>query len=333
MTDNNYALPDLARLRESREAIRYQAIIGSANLYIKALSDELINLNAAVSDLDQAAANIITSAITVLETDDLEDNLQALAALKGAEPTPQVENAIKGYMRIATSLISLSTERIATWHRELKNSVFAMQSIVISNNRFRLEELATARLRLDHEHSAEQIPLTVLRDDEGVLNAAIAQFEKLTFIDRIKPLLEQLKAMIGNKPITPEAAALEAGLIVANKFLDEANELIKYKDLVNARAIIQTRIVQREERVKSLARQLQENDTKTRQLTDTQKVLPHRDAYVGEVTKLTSALELFGKAIKSSSRGDLLAQGEKVLEHSETLRDYLNALKGRWLRG
>ena len=60
MTNISYDQPDLARIQESREAIRYQAIIGSANLYIKALSDELLGLNAAVSELDLTAANTIT---------------------------------------------------------------------------------------------------------------------------------------------------------------------------------------------------------------------------------------------------------------------------------
>lgn len=334
MTNATYALPDLGRVRESREAIRYQAIIGSANLYIKALSDELISLSGAVNDLDQTAANSITSAITALDTDDLNENLQALASFKGSESTAQVENARKRYSQLVTQLIKLSTEQITTLHSKLKDAVFGVQSIIISNNSNRLDELAAAKLKLDQEHGAEQIPLVELRDDEAVLNLAIKAFEKLTFIDRIKPLLEQLKAMIGNKPKTPEAAALEAGLIVANKFLDEANELIKYKDLVNARQIIQTRIVQREERVMSLAKQMRENDDKTRQLNDTQKVLPHRQAYVSETTKLTNALSDFLRAVSpSSANNDLLTHGELMLEHSQTLRDYMHQLQGRWLRG
>jgi hypothetical protein len=97
MTNANYVQPDLGRIKESREAIRYQAIIGSANLYIKALSDELISLNAAVNDLDLTAANSINSAITALDTDDLSENLQALANLKLDASNAQAENARKQY--------------------------------------------------------------------------------------------------------------------------------------------------------------------------------------------------------------------------------------------
>lgn len=333
MINTNYVLPDLGRVRESREAIRYQAITGSANLYIKALSDELISLNAAINDLDQTAANSITSAITALDTDDLEENLQSLASLQGSESTAKIENARKLYSQVVTQLMKLSTDQMAKLHSTFKDGVFGVESVTISNNRFRIDELARAKIDLDREHTAEQIPLTELQNDEAVLNVAITEFEKLSFIDRIKPLLEQLRAMIGNKPKTPEAAALEAGLAVANKFLDEANELIKYKDLISARQIIQTRIVQREERVISLKKQLQENANKTRQLQDTQKVLPHRQIYLSEVSKLIEALSSFLTAVATSSKDSLLIRGEHLLEHSQALRIYLNQLQGRWLRG
>ena len=333
MTNLSYAQPDLGRIQESREAIRYQAIVGSANLYIKALSDELIALNAAVSDLDLTAANIFTSAMTALETDDLNENLQALASLNAREPSAQVEKARQQYSQIVTQLIKLCTEQMTRLHTSLHNSAFGVQSIGISNNRFRLEELAASKINLTREYDAEQIPLAELKDDETVLNLAIAEFEKLTFIDRIKPLLEQLKAIIGNKPTTPEAAALEAGLIIANKFLDEANELIKYNDLIKARQIIQTRLAQREERVASLAKQLRENDDKTRQLKDTQKVVPHQQTYVSETGKLTAAFSAFLGAVTAVPNEDVLRRGERVLEHSQSLRNYLIPLQGRWLRG
>ncbi|WP_445179796.1 alpha-xenorhabdolysin family binary toxin subunit B [Pseudomonas sp. McL0111] len=333
MKDATYVLPDLGRVRESREAIRYQAITGSANIYIKALGDELISLNAAVNELDQAAANAITSAITALDTDDLSENLKALADIKREEPSDQTKNARELYSQVVTQLIKLCTGQISTLHSALKNRVFDVQSITISNNRFRLEELAAAKVNLDREYSAEKIPLDELKGDEAVLNLAITEFEKLTFIDRIKPLFEQLKALIGNKPKTPEAAALEAGLVVANKFLDEANELIKYKDLISARKIIQTRLVQREERVMSLAKQIRENEDKSHQLNDTQKVLPHREAYVSETNKLTDALSAFLGAITPSANDELSTRGELMLEQSQALRDYMHQLQGRWLRG
>ncbi|MFJ2283690.1 alpha-xenorhabdolysin family binary toxin subunit B [Pseudomonas sp. NPDC087803] len=333
MTNTSYALPDLGRIRESREAIRYQAIIGSANLYIKALTDELLSLNAAVSELDLVAANTITSAITALDTDDLSENLQALASFGGDKSNPQAENARKIYSKTVSQLISLCTDQMSKLHASLQDSVFAVQNIAISNNRFRLEELASAKVDLDREFDAEKIPLAELKGDEAILNLAIAEFEKLTFIDRIKPLLEQLKALIGNKPKTPEAAAMEAGLIVANKLLDEANELIKHKDLLRARQILQTRLDQRAARVASLATQLRDNDDKTRQLNDTQKVLPHRQTYVSETGKLSDALSAFLGAVTAAPADDILLRGERLLEHSQALRNHLNPLKGRWLRG
>ncbi|EZP33079.1 alpha-xenorhabdolysin family binary toxin subunit B [Pseudomonas sp. RIT288] len=333
MTTVSYMQPDFSRLQESREAIRYQAIVGSANLYIKALSDELLGLNAAIGELDLMAANTITSAISTLETDELHENLQALGNIKGDDANADVEKARQVYSQIVTQLIKLSSEQMTRLHSSLHNGVFGVQSITISNNRFRLEELAAAKTSLDREYSAESIPLAQLKDDEAVLNLAITEFEKLTFIDRVKPLLAQLKAIFGGKPKTPESAALEAGLIVANKFLDEANELIKYNDLIKARQIIQTRLAQREERVASLAKQLRENDDKTRQLNDTQKVVPHQQTYVSETGKLTDALSAFLAAVIATPNEDVQLHGERVLQNSEALRNYLIPLQGRWLRG
>jgi hypothetical protein len=333
MTLDNYTLPNFDRIRESREAIRYQAIIGSANLYIDALNDELIGLNAAVSNTDQLVANAVTSAITALETGDLHENLQALKFLKNGVANTQTEDAIKRYSTIIMQLMELCTEKMSQLHAELNTGVFNVQSISITNNRFRLEELAEATQIIDKELNAEQEPLENLIKDEAVLNLAISEFEKQTFIDRLKPLLEQLKTLIGNKPQTPETAAIEAGMIVAIKFLDEANELIKYQDLIKARNIIQTRITQRKERVSYLERQLRENANKTRQLNDTQNVLPHQQTYVSESKKLTNALSTFLDAIMPSANDEILARGERLLEYSPPLLIYMNTVQSHWIRG
>lgn len=333
MTTPAYVLPDFALIRDSRESIRYQAIVGSANLYIKALSDELVGLNATVSSTDQLFANAITSAITALETQDLHENLEALAQLSGREANPGVKNAIKVYSTTANQLMELCTGQMATLHTQLRNGVFNVQSITISNNRFRLSELADKQVGLEKELNAEQVPLDTLRGDEDILNEAIKVFEKLSFIDRLKPLLEQLTALIGNKPETPETAAMKAGLIVANKFLDEANELTKYRDLLKARQIIQARIDQRQVRVTSLKAQLQDARDKTRQLNDTQKVVPHQQAYVREAGKLVDALEAFLRAVLPSRNEDMLSIGNRLIEQSQALRAYMNVLQGRWMRG
>lgn len=333
MTAQSYVIPDFTLIRDSRESIRYQSIIGSANLYIKALSNELVGLNAAVSSTDQLVANAITSAITALESEELHENLEALAVLTGREADEGVKNAIKMYSKTANQLMEMCTDKIAQLHTQLQNGVFNVQSITISNNRFRLAELADQQVGLDKELIAEQLPLDTLRGDEDILNEAIKVFEKVSFIDRLKPLLEQLTTLIGDKPETPETAAMKAGLIVANKFLDEANELTKYRDLLKARQIIQTRIDQRQARVTSLKAQLRDVHDKTRQLNDTQKVLPHQQVYVREAGKLVDSLAAFLKAVMPSRNEDMLTIGNRLIEQCHALRAYMNVLQGRWMRG
>jgi len=333
MTLASYQLPDLATIHYSREAIRYQAIVGSANLYIKALGNELLDLNAAIGDADQLAANAIGTAIIALEISDLRENLQALTALKARQTDTQTLNAIKDYSTISNQQMDQCTDQISQLHEKLEKGIYNVQSATISNNRFRLAELADARVGLEQQLIAEQKPLVEMNAALTVLNNAIAEFEKLTIIDRLKPLLDQLKTFVGNKPATPQSAAMEAGIIVASKFLDEANELIKYQRLTEARNIIQTRIAQREERLSALTSQLRENDSRTLQLNDTQKVIPHRQAYVSETNKLIDALYVFLDTVMYSSRDDILARGELMLKNSQALRGYMNKLEGRWLRG
>jgi predicted transcriptional regulator len=332
MTLPVYLSPDLANIRESREAIRYQAIVGSADLYIKALSDELIELNSAVGRTDQQIANSIAGALTALQTDELRENLQALNALKERETSPQIEQAIKSYSTIAEQLLELCVGRIAQLYSEVDASIFEVQSVTISNNRFRLSELKDASAKVQEQLTAEQVPLDELNKDLALLNDAIKEFEKLTVIDRFKPLLEQLKSLIGNKPKTPEIAAMEAGFLVATKFLEEANELIKYDGLTKARDTINIRRGQREERVSSLAKQLRDNADKTRQLNDTQKVLPHRQTYVSETTRLTDSLNAFLDVVPAPE-ADLQIRGEFVVLNSQALRSYLGKLQEGWLRG
>jgi hypothetical protein len=274
-----------------------------------------------------------TSAIVALETDDLRENLQALTALVARQADTQTDEAIKVYSTISSQLMDLCTDQISQLHAKLEDGVYNVQSANISNNRFRLAELADAKVELEQQLITEQAPIVELNADLLVLNNAINEFEKLTIIDRLKPLLDQLKTLLGNNTPTPQSAAMEAGIIVANKFLDEANELIKYQSLTKARDVIQNRISQREERVSSLTSQLRENDNRTRQLNDAQKVIPHRQTYVSETNKLVDALNAFADTIMDGPRDDILARGELVLKNSQALRSYMNKLQGRWLRG
>lgn len=297
------------------------------------MGDELLGLNAAVGQADQLAANAITSAIVALETDDLRENLQALTALMARQADTQTDEAIKVYSTTSSQLMDLCTDQISQLHAKLEDGVYNVQSANISNNRFRLAELADAKVELEQQLITEQAPIVELNADLLVLNNAINEFEKLTIIDRLKPLLDQLKTLLGNNTPTPQSAAMEAGIIVANKFLDEANELIKYQSLTKARDVIQNRISQREERVSSLTSQLRENDNRTRQLNDAQKVIPHRQTYVSETNKLVDALNAFADTIMDGPRDDILARGELVLKNSQALRSYMNKLQGRWLRG
>jgi hypothetical protein len=245
----------------------------------------------------------------------------------------QTDEAIKVYSTISSQLMDLCTDQISQLHAKLEDGVYNVQSANISNNRFRLAELADAKVELEQQLITEQAPIVELNADLLVLNNAINEFEKLTIIDRLKPLLDQLKTLLGNNTPTPQSAAMEAGIIVANKFLDEANELTKYQSLTKARDVIQNRISQREERVSSLTSQLRENDNRTRQLNDAQKVIPHRQTYVSETNKLVDALNAFADTIMDGPRDDILARGELVLKNSQALRSYMNKLQGRWLRG
>lgn len=81
-----------------------------------------------------------------------------------------------------------------------------------------------------------------------------------------------------------------------------------------------------------LARQLRDNDDKTRQLKDTQKVVPHQQTYVSETGKLTAALSALG-AVTAAPNEDVLRRRTSAGNHSQSLRNYLIPLQGRWLRG
>src|SRR5471030_440447 len=139
MSTQHYVTPDFALVRDSRESIRYQSIVGSSNLYIKALSNELVGLNAAVSSTDQLVANAITSAITVLETEDLQENLEALAVLNAREADASVKNAIKIYSKTANQLMELCTDQISNLHStlQIRNLISAQLHQLV--RRFRID--------------------------------------------------------------------------------------------------------------------------------------------------------------------------------------------------
>ncbi|MCS3839354.1 hypothetical protein HNR03_003965 [Pseudomonas sp. JAI111] len=332
MTTLSYTALDMSVIRNSRITIRYQALTGSADLYIEALRNELVKLNAAITDTDLIAHKTITTAIINLDTATLNETLEALTALSMGDMNPSTRNAIEVYTKIARQLISQCTDNLGTAQTELSHALYNVRYSPISDNQFKIAELAQAREVLATERDKEIPPVEKLLDDEKVLNEAIRLFQSLSFIDRVKPLLEQLTGMIGTQPETPQTAALKAGVLVANKFLDEANELIKYQGLITARTTLRVRLVERQGRLSSLVSQISDNDKKAKQLNDTKKVIEPRDSYVNETSNIVEALSLFLEAINEDTGDDLVKKGRHLISQAKPLASYLANLKGQWLR-
>jgi hypothetical protein len=330
MNTPSYTTPNMSIIRDSREIIRYQAIIGSADLYIEALRNELTTLNTEVSTTDLIASGALASAIISLDTTALNETLEALSVLSAGEINPHTKNAIESYIKIAGQLISQCTDKLDEAQTKLSDAIYSVRYSPISNNRFKIAELAEARELLCAELEKEKPPVDQLLEDEKVLNEAINLFEKLSFIDRLKPLFEQLTKMIGTQPETPQTAAMKAGLAVANKFLEEANELIKYQGLIKARTTLRVRLVARQGRLISLVTQINDNDKKAKQLNDTKKVIEPRDSYADETSTIVDALSLFLEAITDN---DVIKKGQKLIVQAKPFARYLQNLKGQWLRG
>lgn len=329
----SYTAPDMSIIRNSRETIRYQAIIGSADLYIEALRNELIRLNAQITETDLVTSKTLTSAIISLETTALNETLEALTVLSAGEVNAQTRNAIESYTKIATQLISMCTNKLDEAQTELSDAIHSVRYSSISNNRFKIAELAQARETLAIELDKEKPPVDKLLEDEKVLNEAISLFESLSFIDRLKPLLEQLTGMIGNQPETPQSAVLKAGIVVANKFLDEANELIKYQDLIKARTTLRVRLKDRQGRLDSLVTQMSDIDKKVKQLNDTKKVIEPRDSYADETSSIVEAVSLFLETITEGAGNNVSQKGQKLIAQAKPFKRYLENLKSQWLRG
>lgn len=332
MTTLSYTAPNMSVIRNSRITIRYQALTGSADLYIEALRNELVKLNAAITDTDLIAHKTITTAIINLDTATLNETLEALTTLSTGDMNPSTRNAIEVYTKIARQLISQCTDNLGTAQTELSHALYNVRYSPISDNQFKIAELAQAREVLATERDKEIPPVEKLLDDEKVLNEAIRLFQSLSFIDRVKPLLEQLTGMIGTQPETPQTAAMKAGVLVANKFLDEANELIKYQGLITARTTLRVRLVERQGRLSSLVSQISDNDKKAKQLNDTKKVIEPRDSYVNETSNIVEALSLFLEAINEDTGDDLVRKGRHLISQAKPLASYLANLKGQWLR-
>jgi hypothetical protein len=333
MTTPSFISPDMTLIRDSRETIRYQATIGSADLYIEALRNELLNLNAGITETDLLVSNTLTSSIIALQTEELSDTLEAVRALTSSEQNTASKEIIEFYSKTANKLIVMCIDKLEELRGTLSNGVFSVRHSTISNNRFRLAELAEVRTSLSNELDIEKVPLEGLFDDEKTLNEAIRLFESLTYIDRLKPLLKQLTGLIGTQPETLQTAAMKAGLEVANKLLDEANELIKYQGLIKARNTLRVRLMERQARVTSLQAQLNDNDKKTKQLRDTQKVIEPRNIYADETNKIVDSLSLFLDVVTQPAQGDVQKKGDRLIAHAKALLPHLKSLKGQWLRG
>lgn len=118
-----------------------------------------------------------------------------------------------------------------------------------------------------------------------------------------------------------------------NKFLDEANELIKYQDLIKARTTLRVRLKDRQGRLDSLVTQMSDIDKKVKQLNDTKKVIEPRDSYADETSSIVEAVSLFLETITEGAGNDVSQKGQKLIAQAKPFKRYLENLKGQWLRG
>jgi len=331
MLDTPYQLPqpDLEIIRVSRAEINHH-VIALGNIYLPVLRDELLGLRKEISLTDEYTLNVLTGAPITLENEEVNTLLTAIDTLNKQAPTEESKAAIAEYAKEVSGLIDQSVSTVKQYASDLDDRVTNLNAVRLSDNKYRLLELEQSVETSHALLTVEREALAALEANAELLKAAINEMEKLTFFDKLKPLVESLQELTKIDPKDPALGAIQAGITGVKNILGLASDGVNYTHLIEARSVVQERLKGRRKKVLDLEDQIETSSTRIQQLTTAGGLNDHKTRYAQEINKIGEALSTFVNSNLPNSAEVVAQRAERFAIQAKALGTYLNTLRKAW---
>lgn len=325
---SNLSAPDMGAFNNSRTQLRQQAL-SLGDIYLPRLQEKLRALLVELDLVDTHGLKTLTSMPSALQTDGLPDLIQTIKGLREASS----EESAEAINELTRELKEEARKRISDVARqvgELDDAVSNFKGITLNDADPMIlkleEEIIPEKNRLEEEGK----PLSDLQAQLAALNKLITEVESISLLDRLKPLVESLSALLEVDPKDPLAGSVKAGLEGIKNQLNLGAEFIKYSHLVSLRQTLQERLATLNERLRELQDQVAEQQGKIAQLKVFQGLGAHQQVYLREAGTLARVIADFAEQNSIDETVDVVEQVNRFVENAAAMTTYLHGLRREW---
>lgn len=315
-----HIVPDLASIRSNRSQIKSK-VTALDDIYVPILQEKLKALYVHLNRVEDSVQEVLARSPVALRSSGIRTMLQSIldtdksSALRPAyiaELTDYLDSALDRVTTL-TDKLSASLDQLNTFDSgETANFVVDMEKQI---------DLAETNLKRINQQNAD----TQKEIDE--INEAMRYLEDKTIFDELSPLVEALKYM---DPRNPGYSVIRAAVASVQNILRIASEAVKYKDMVEARAEVRTRLAADQEQQRETQQQIRTLTTRIQQLNTLASITTCQTNYEQEIRKINKTLGTFLSGQENMSRDDMLEYARIFIAQANDMAVYLEDLSTRW---
>lgn len=321
--------PDLNIVSARRAQVRRLAE-SLSDVYLQAKGEKLASLLGDLGHVDKQALDALNLLPAILITEGLEGLFLALAEVRqkplSEEAAGHLDQIVQATRLQRNRMLTEVSERA----RALDHALGNFAAATVSDVEHLIAPVEAAVAQIDACIVTDEKPLASLIEQETAINALIGAVESVSFIDRLKPLVQSLEQLAEIDPQNTQAHAMRAGVSGVANILGLSRESLRYNDLIDARERLQRQLDGlRPSACETYARRKVEA-RKLEQLQQLQAIDSPKRAYTHEFGKLLEALNSFLGLNRIEAADDVEPRTAQFIEHARMLGGYLNELRRDW---
>jgi len=315
-----HIVPDLANIRSNRSQIKSK-VTALDDIYLPILQEKLKALYVHLNEVEDCAQDVLARSPVALRSSGIQTMLQSIldtdknSALRPAyiaELTDYLDSALDRVTTL-TGKLSASLDQLNTFDSgETANFVVDMEKQI---------NIAETNLQQISQQNADT------QKEIDIINEAMRHLEDKTIFDELSPLVGALKHM---DPRNPIYSAIRAAIASVQNILRIASESVKYKDLIEARAEVRTRLAADQEQQRETRQQIRTLTSHIEQLNTLASITTCQTNYEQEIRKISKTLGAFLSGQENTSRDDMVEYARIFIAQANDMAVYLEDLSTRW---
>ncbi|MBV4453144.1 MULTISPECIES: alpha-xenorhabdolysin family binary toxin subunit B [Pseudomonas] len=325
--------PNMVAMKGSRITIRSYVNIRLSNIKNSTIVGDLKALDSYREDVDQRGNDTLRKMIDLSDSSSVVNALSYLTRVdRNADP-----GAFSAFEQNLNSVLTDKQNDLLQWRNTLNTAVFNLRTMSLTDNTYKLTELENtiATLRQIAKKESDGSHYDEMLKRMATLESAIEAYESETFLDKAKPVIDEVVKTVGSvvdSPATYKATLVKEGATVVSLILNIANAAVKYDDMVTLRGQLAVKINTRELAADLTDRDIREHVHELEQLRSFEMLKGVKTEYVNEIQKVADSCTSFLDEVYSSTPSDAEGIATRFNLHAPLFQAYASDLFNQWLR-